>query len=219
MDAEIIKAIAELAWPIFAAIILLALLPAIRRIAQSRSVSIKYGQMELSVQDASEQTRKQIEDLQDQVRGLKEAAAPAAAPSAVSAARPQLAASARDRIRTILWVDDKPRGNAHEIGKLQSDRWEITTATSTDEALGLLGARANQPTVIISDMARREGLTHRHAAGLDLIREVRARQIKSPIYIYTVSPIDTYKSKVLELGGNGITSSPIELFRMLEHAV
>lgn len=215
MSADTIKAIAELAWPILAAIILLALLPTIRRVAQSRSVSIKYGQMELSVQDASDQTRKQLEDLQTQVRALQEAVGPSASP----ADRPQLAASAPPRIRTILWVDDKPQGNAHEIAKLQGDGWEISTAKSTDEALDLLGARTNHPTAIISDMARREGFTYRHAAGLDLIREVRARQVKSPIYVYTVSNVDEYKPKVLELGGNGITSSPIELFRMLEHTV
>jgi hypothetical protein len=52
MNAETIKAIAELAWPVLAAIVLLGFLPTLRRVIQSRGVTIKYGQMELSVQDA-----------------------------------------------------------------------------------------------------------------------------------------------------------------------
>jgi CheY-like chemotaxis protein len=86
---------------------------------------------------------------------------------------------------------------------------------STGEALEFLRSRSTPPTVIISDMARREGLTYHPAAGLDLVREVRARKLNTPIYIYTASPVDRYRPSVEEVGGNGITASPIELFRLL----
>jgi hypothetical protein len=77
MNAETIKALAELAWPILAAVVLFGLLPPLRKVLQSRGVTIKYGQMESSVQDASDQLRKQVEDLQNQFRALQEGRKPA----------------------------------------------------------------------------------------------------------------------------------------------
>ena len=209
MDAETIKAIAELTWPILAAAILLGLLPALRKVLHSRGLTIKYGQMEVSVQDASDQLRKQVEDLQNQVQALQDGRKRGLAPLA----EPQLAAAPSGR--TILWVDDKPQNNAHEIAKLQAEGWEINSAKSTKDALEFLGSRSAPPDVIISDMARREGLMYHPSAGLDLLREVRARKIKSRIYFYTASAVDRYRSQVEQLGGNGITASPIELFRLV----
>lgn len=213
MSAETIKAIAELAWPVIAALFLLFLLPSVRKVAQSRAFTVKYGQMELSVQDASDQLRKQVDDLQDQVRALQTLTQSRPAvphePPPPSADRPR---------RTILWVDDKPQGNAHEIAKLQGDGWEIVTVASTREALEFLHDRSTRPTVIISDMARKEGLTYSSSAGLDLIREVRAKNINVPIFVYTASSVERYRSLVTEAKGNGITASPMELFRLVEGA-
>lgn len=209
MNAETIKAIADLVWPILAAVVLFGLLPTLRKVIQSRNVTIKYGQMELSVQDAADQLRRQVEDLQDQVRALQEGRKPAPPQLAEAKAPPPTPG------RTILWVDDKPLNNAHEIAKLQRDGWEIITVTSTGEALQFLSSRSAPPTVIVSDMARREGLTYKQSAGLDLVREVRARKINTPIYIYTASSVDAYRPSVEQSGGNGITASPIELFRLV----
>ena len=63
MNAETIKALADLAWPVLAAVVLVGLLPTLRNVIQSRNVTIKYGQMEVSVQDAADQLRRQVEDL------------------------------------------------------------------------------------------------------------------------------------------------------------
>jgi PleD family two-component response regulator len=212
MNAEVIKAIAELTWPLLAMVALAAFIPPIRRIVQSRAFTIKYGDMELSVQDASDQLRKQIEDLQNQVRSIQEGRAPAAA----RRIGPEVSPAAPAAPRTILWVDDKPRNNAHEIKKLQDDGWEISTAQSTNQALAFLNNRSTLPSVVVSDMARREGLTYHPSAGLDLIREIRARKIDVPVFIYTSSDVDRYRDRVIKLGGNGITASPIDLFALVE---
>ncbi|WP_457654336.1 response regulator [Rhodocaloribacter sp.] len=233
MNADVINAIATLAWPVLAALLLFALLPTLIRVLRSRSVSIKFGDMELSVQDVSEQMRKQIEDLQNQVSALKSSLAPpssgapaagAPAPGAPAPGAPAAgAAPASPATRTasparksILWVDDRPENNAFEIAKLQEDGYEIATATSTKAALAQLESGSVWPDLIISDMGRREGTLYRRTAGLDLIRAVRAKNIDVPIFIYASNEaVRKYSDQVREAGGNGITASPMELMEFI----
>jgi CheY-like chemotaxis protein len=218
MNADVINAIATLAWPVLAALLLFALLPTLIRVLRSRGVSIKFGNMELSVQDVSEQMRKQIEDLQNQVSALKSslaspssgAPAPAAAPASPAT---RTASPAR---KLILWVDDRPENNAFEIAKLQEDGYEIATATSTKAALAQLESGSVSPDLVISDMGRREGTLYRRTAGIDLIRAVRAKNIDVPIFIYASNEaVRKYSDQVREAGGNGITASPMELMEFI----
>lgn len=116
-----------------------------------------------------------------------------------------------------LWVDDKPQNNAHEIVKLQDEGWDISTVESTAAALTWLQNRAASPALVISDMGRREGITYRKMAGLDLIREMRARGSMIPVIFYTSdSATKEYREQVEAIRESGITASPIELFRMVE---
>lgn len=118
---------------------------------------------------------------------------------------------------SILWVDDNPQSNAYEIAKLQDDGWEVYTVKNTNTALSFLDAGSAPPTLIISDMGRREGLTYRRTAGLDLIRSVRGRGLQIPIYIYTSDKaVREHRREVLALGGNGITASPLELLALVD---
>ncbi|HEU4759894.1 MAG TPA: response regulator [Dehalococcoidia bacterium] len=212
MDADTIKAVATLAWPVLAATLALALLPTIKGIARSRPFKIKVGEFELSVEEASNQLRKQIDDLQDQVQVLRRAGAEPAPAAPSTLAEPTLF----EPKGRILWVDDRPDNNAYEIAKLEKDGYEIQKVTSTQAALDVLRSRSEKPTAIISDMSRREGLLPRHTAGLELIREVRALKLDMPIYIYASGEALKYRQRVREAGGNGITASPIELFHMIE---
>lgn len=220
MDPDILGALAELAWPILAAVVLFALLPTIIRVARSRAVSIKYGNMEISVQDASDQIRRQIDDLQDQVRALQ--GHPGRQTRATTEdleiiAEPPTTEQAAPL--TILWVDDHPKNNAHEIAKLQSEGWEITTVGSTGDALDFLGNRAGPPTLIISDMGRWEGLIQRKRAGIDLIKAVRNSGLEIPIYIYASSKaVQSFKREVRQFSNADITDSPIELFDLVRNA-
>ncbi len=223
MNADVINAIATLAWPVLAALLLFALLPTLIRVLRSRGVSIKFGNMELSVQDVSEQMRKQIEDLQNQVSALKSSLASPAPGAPASGAPAPAAAPASPATRTasparksILWVDDRPENDAFEIAKLQEDGYEIATATSTKAALAQLESGSVWPDLVISDMGRREGTLYRRTAGLDLIRAVRAKNIDVPIFIYASNEaVRKYSDQVREAGGNGITASPMELMEFI----
>lgn len=220
MDPDVLGALADLAWPILAAAVLFALLPTIIRVARSRAVSIKYGDMEISVQDASDQIRRQIDDLQDQVRALqghpRERTRLATEELEVLPEAPAIEQAAQ---RSILWVDDHPKNNAHEIAKLQSEGWEITTVGSTGDALGFLGDRAEPPTLIISDMGRWEGLIQRKRAGIDLIKAVRNSGLAIPIYIYaSTKAVQSFKQEVRQYPEAEITDSPLELFDLVRKA-
>jgi CheY-like chemotaxis protein len=216
VSADTVKAFAALAWPVLAAVILLALLPTIKAIARSRPFKIKFGDIELSVEDASEQLRKQVDDLQTQVSGLLAREGPLPAGPAPEA-RPAMLAPLTEK--RILWVDDRPDNNAYEIAKLQKDGYDIQRVVSTEAALDVLRSLSGAPEVIISDMGRREGLLHRKTAGLELIREVRSMGSKTPIFIYSSAGAPgEYSDQVRSAGGDGITSSPIVLFRLIETA-
>ena len=220
MNAEVLKAIADLAWPVLAAIIFLALLPTIAKVLRSRGVTIKYGDMVLSVQDASDQLRKQVEDIQNQIQNLA-AQRSATLPSVDDhdSMEPQEEEIISIR-RSILWVDDKPTNNAHEIAKLEGDGYDISTAESTSAALTLLQSGTKKPDVIITDMGRREGLRYNRTAGIDLIRGIRAQGLETPVYIYcSAKGARQYAAGVRNAGGNGITASPIKLFELVASGV
>jgi hypothetical protein len=60
--------VATLAWPLLMIVALIYLLPAARRLLRnSQSVDIEVGGTKISVQTASDETRKLIEDLQSRV--------------------------------------------------------------------------------------------------------------------------------------------------------
>ena len=216
MDAELLKAIGDLAWPVLAAIILLTLLPTIMKVLRSRGVKIKYGNLELSVQDASDQLRQQVVDLQNQVRNLMAQGVGAA----TTADQPEPHEPPEEEMvptrRLILWVDDKPTNNAYEIVKLQDDGYDISTAESTRSALTLLQGGTTKPDIIISDMGRREGIGYNRTAGIDLVRGIRAQGLETPIYIYSSGKAARqYAEESRKAGCNGITSSPIKLFEFV----
>src|SRR5215210_6618803 len=130
---DILEGLAAFAWPILLGIVLWQLWPSISNIIDSRGFTVKYGGMEVSVQDASDQLRKQVNDLQNQVLALKQppAAAGHAARTSSNGATPEM-------VKTVLWVDDAPRRNAHEIAKLEEDGYLVIQASSTSEARSIV---------------------------------------------------------------------------------
>lgn len=204
---EFLNAIAVVAWPLLAAVVLIILIPSIRRILESRSFSVKYGDAELSVQDASDQLRKQVEDLQNQVARL--------IGDDDSVDGHEAASNAVERI--ILWVDDKPSNNAFEIARFQDDGCKVKQVRSTNEALQSVNEGLNAD-VIITDMGRREANSYIKDAGLRLIKALRESGVEVPIYMYT-SPkyAQLHHDQSLEVGGNGATASPVALYKMISN--
>ncbi|MCU0301647.1 MAG: hypothetical protein MUF35_08610 [Candidatus Nanopelagicales bacterium] len=70
--ASLIEALAALAWPILAIVVIVLLLPTLRRVVRDRPFSIKIGSFEMTAQEASEALLKQITDLQDQLAELQQ---------------------------------------------------------------------------------------------------------------------------------------------------
>jgi CheY-like chemotaxis protein len=208
--AKLIEAIGHIAWPVLAAVVLWRLFPLVKDIARSRPFRIKVGELELSVQDASELIRTQIEDLQKKVTELRVGNASTGAP--VDAL---VSEAVERRTRHVVWVDDKPEGNAYEIARLRDAGVDVTEATSTTEGLRLLIPSAKVD-AILTDMGRRENGSYKSKAGLDFIRQVRELAIQTPIYVYTAQRAAArLKDEVVGAGGNGVTGSPVELFEFL----
>lgn len=209
---ELLKAIAPLLWPLIAAVVLWKLFPIVRDIAKNRAFTVKVGDMELSVQNATDQVQTQIQDLQDQVLALREAQ-----PGAKLLA-PELAigrASAQPVGRTILWVDDKPEGNAFEIAQAESLGIRVITARSTAEGMNVM--RSESVTGIISDMGRREEDGYHAEAGLELLRALRAAGFDQPYLMYTGKRgAERANVSVRSEKGDGATASPVELFGWLQ---
>jgi CheY-like chemotaxis protein len=212
--AALLEALGKLVWPILVAVILWKLYPSIRDIIESRGFTIKVGEMEVTVQEASDQLRTQLEDLQEKVSALRLQVEGGAEKLTLTAAFP--GEPKAQPIRHVLWVDDNLENNAFEIAKLRDDGLRIIQAISTDEAIGKLTSGRSPVDAVVSDMARREGGQQQSEAGLDLIRRARGAGLQLPVFVYT-SPraVTRYRQEILEAGGNGATASPIELFELI----
>jgi len=206
---ELIKALSPLLWPIILAILLWKLFPAVKAIVSSRAFSVKIAGMEVSVQDATEQLRVQIGDLQKQVIALRSGAVADVAPKAQPAPIAPLA-PAPVRSRAILWVDDKPSNNALEIAQLKSRGIDVVPALSTADALACLAGRDFG--AVVSDMGRREDGQYRGDAGMQLLTELRRQDPDIPFMIYTAARrVGPTHAAVVAAGGDGATASPVEL--------
>jgi CheY-like chemotaxis protein len=187
---------------------LIYLLPAARRLLHnSHSVEVEIGGTKISVQTASDETRKLIEDLQDKVNELS--ARLGEQPADVQARAAGVPAS-----RRILWVDDEPSGNAYERARVADGGYDVVLATTTDSALKMVSSV--EPAVIISDMGRMENGKFNATAGLDLVRELRKNGDQTPVVFYSSSRRLAALQETLDpIPGVSYTASPTELAQIL----
>jgi CheY-like chemotaxis protein len=210
--AKLIDAIGHLAWPVLVAIVLWRLFPLVKDVARSRPFTIKVGELELSVQDASEKLRIQIEDLQKKVTELRTNAPVTMSPPVVQGALTEMM---QRPTAHIVWLDDNPDGNAYELARLRDAGVDVSEARSTSEALRQLVPSAKVD-AILTDMGRREDGAYKSKAGLDFIQQVRELGIQTPIFVYTAQRSAAHlRDVVLASGASGITGSPVELFEFL----
>jgi CheY-like chemotaxis protein len=210
---ELIKALTPLVWPLILIVVLWRLFPVITAIVKSRAFSLKIAGMEVSVQDAAEQVRAQIEDLQHQVialrRGAGAAAAEKTATTARSLAKPLTPPNGRSP--KVLWVDDNMSNNAFQIAQLHDLGVTVVQSSSTEDAMAILGGNPNFDAVI-SDMGRREGGVYRAQAGLILLAAIRKAGLQVPFMIYSTQKFAALaRPEATAAGGDGATSSPVEL--------
>jgi len=209
--AAFLEALALFAWPVIVGLLVLKTYPAIRKILESRSFHVKYGDTELTVQDSTDDLRHQISDLQNSVAALKRGSADGA--SQAPSQRTPSERYVQGEAKVILWVDDRPGANAYERAKFEEDEYRIIQSISTSDALRRLRAGLN-PDLIISDMERAEDGTRVSDAGLQLLRAVREQGVKAPFFIYTsTSSAQANSQAATEAGATGITSSPVSLIQ------
>jgi CheY-like chemotaxis protein len=212
--ATLLHAIASLAWPLIVALIVFYFRGIIRTVlesAKSRKFTVKVAGNELTMDEANEQQRVIISDLQKQIVNIQNTVGlmlgePAPMPKSLE--------SKPEEVKTVLWVDDNPKNNSYLIANLSESGVEIITALSTSEALSKFTSRRIDR--VISDMGRREGIKYNQTAGLDLIRQIRAMDPNVPILIYcSRRAAQTYEQEAKSAGANVITSSPSVLLNAL----
>ena len=113
----------------------------------------------------------------------------------------------------VLWVDDRPSNNIFERQALESVGIRFVLSETTDDALDILSKRTFG--AIISDMGRREGPREGYA----LLDALRARDDRTPLFIYASSNAPEHKRETREHGGQGCTNDGQELFDMVTRAI
>jgi CheY-like chemotaxis protein len=221
--ARIIEAIGSLLWPLLVAVLLIRVIPHIpgvvadlRRAMRTRAFTVKIGGAELSVEEAAEQLRRQVTDLQDHMAAQLADRPPAAPPTPAGAA----AGPAVDQGRpTVLWVDDNPEANTLELAKLRDDGVEVLLARSTAEAMDVLSLRRGVG-AIVTDMGRTEDGEFRSHAGLALLRQLHEAEQSQPVLVYTSTRrVELDRQDALDAGATIVTSSPTELFAALRRVL
>jgi CheY-like chemotaxis protein len=231
--ARIIEAIGSLLWPLLVAVLLIRVIPHIpgvvadlRRAMRTRAFTVKIGGVELSVEEAAEQLRRQVTDLQTQManqlveRGDWVEAGPPSRPGSPGAGAEAVDRAAADQGRpTLLWVDDNPEANTLELAKLRDDGVEVLLARSTAEAMDVLSLRRGVG-AIVTDMGRTEDGEFRSHAGLALLRQLHEAEQSQPVLVYTSARrVELDRQDALDAGATTVTSSPTELFAALRRVL
>lgn len=203
--AKLISALAALAWPAVFAVLLVKLFEPIRALVESargRKFTIKVAGNELTMEEASEQQRVLLADLQNKLAQLEKGLLPQAAIAPVTDAKP--------RSKRVLWVDDRPRNNSFLVASLQDRGVQVDIARSTTE--GLEALKQARYDAVISDMGRPEGET----AGIDLAVKMKTVAPGVPVFIYCGKWAATHlRDDALAAGVVLITSSGSSLMAAL----
>ena len=113
----------------------------------------------------------------------------------------------------ILWVDDVPQNNIREQNAMTALGMQVTTATSTQDALGQLDQ--SRFDVVITDMGRPGNLQ----AGYELLEKMQARNDTQPVIIYASSNRPEHREQARKRGAFGSTNRPDELLDLVTRAV
>jgi CheY-like chemotaxis protein len=223
--ARVIEAIGSLLWPLLVAVLLIRVIPHIpgvvadlRRAMRTRAFAVKVGGVELSVEEATEQLRRQVADLQDHLAALLAQRGPAPPPDP-GAAPPGTGAAPDQGRPTVLWVDDDPDDHALELAKLRDDGVEVLLARSTAEAMDVLSLRRGVGAVV-TDLGRAEDGEFRSHAGLALLRQLREAEQDQPVVVFTSARrVQLDRQDALDAGAAVVTASPVELLAALRRVL
>lgn len=205
--AHLLTALASLAWPIVFAVTLFVLYEPIKSLidsARGRKFSIKVAGNELTMEEASEQQRVIVADIQLKLAELEKRLASNSRESLSIASAPA------GNTKRILWVDDNPKNNSFLVASLEERGVKVDIALSTWD--GVEKFKSGQYDIVISDMGRPEG----EKAGIDLAKKIRSLNPNIPLYIFCGGwAARNLKDESVLAGVTGITSSGTTLLSRL----
>lgn len=212
----ILGAIGALALPVLAIVVIVRIWPVLRELFETRKFTLKIGGFELSAQEATDQIRKQIEELQTQVAQLKETGRVSGSGIADSNADVDLPEPVPNTAPVvqpvaILWVDDKPSNNAFLIADFQDQGIRIDQALSTSDALQKLSSQSAAYRVIISDLGRLENGRYVPDAGGQLAQEIRAMGLSTPLIIFSSARAAQDRDRLIASGATEVTNNSTRL--------
>lgn len=217
--AQLLEAIGVLAWPAIIILLILMFRPVIAGLiesAKSRKFTLKLGGQELTMEEASEQQRKLIADLQAQVLEIKKSLEGIARPA--PAAPEKAALKMPPTVASVLWVDDQPKNNSYFVQQLVDRGVNVELALSTAEGLRMFDKKTYG--VVISDMGRTEDGIYKPTAGLELLKVIRERNKTIPFIIYSSSRGGReHREAAIKLGATTLTTSPTEMVGLLQAAL
>jgi CheY-like chemotaxis protein len=207
--SHLISAVAELLWPALLLVLLIYFGPMIKSIVASlgkRKFTINVAGTELTVEEAAEQQRRLIGDLQEKVLKISEPRALARA----AVAEPGTSYAVHNKLQRLLWVDDYPSNNAQIVAQLRDKGVQVDMALSTNEGARMFAT--NRYDAVISDMGRHEDGHNVADAGVRLIRELRQSDATIPMVIFCSNRgARVHGSEALKAGATAVTSSALEL--------
>jgi len=204
--------IEALAWPLLAAYVTYMCLPSIIKIVRSKEFTIKVGDLEISVQQASDEIKGHLKDLHEQMATLRAQMPQTPSLNTISETAVQIAKP--ERRPRILWVTGKFEYHAYELANIR-DCADVDTVTSTSEAIVKLKSRRYD--AVISGMSRAEKDEINPTAGLTLIEEARAIKFEEPIYIFcSAENVRAYGNEAMAKGAQGATASTVQLYEWLK---
>lgn len=113
--------------------------------------------------------------------------------------------------KSILWVDDHPENNTYLMEMLARVGVKFTLGFDTDQAMKLV--KMEKFDLIISDIGRGNNRT----AGLDLLKELKKLNNRTPIIIFaSASAIGSYGKEALELGAIEATAGTTKVLSTIQ---
>jgi Restriction endonuclease len=171
---------------------------------------LKVGSIEAEFAEKVQYLDRRVTEITDIATEPDGEAHVASGPPQAKADSPQLSRT----IHRIVWVDDRPEGNRLEVAELQR-RFDVVTATSTQEGLARISERPGE-TAVITDAVRVEGRQENLNAGLKLLQMVRERYPTIPVYVYCgQSTAESYNEPLEQAGARLVTASFTELARQI----
>ncbi len=162
------------------------------------------GSVELTVERLREQQESTTEQQADVTAKLGERLTALERGEAPPLARTEAPEPAEARVKSVLWVDDRPSNNTYLIELLRSRSVDVQVALSTADGLRLLDSQT--PDAIVSDLGREENGVWKPHGGLEFATRVRALDGAIPIFLFTRRKhVLQVGDKALAMGVTGIT--------------